>query len=65
MAQRPTTKVSTCPSLQFTQMNNLSRGSKVLFATDDWFAEAENLLKVRDQLHSKITNLHTKAPLTS
>ncbi|ODM97994.1 Allantoicase [Orchesella cincta] len=45
MAFRPTTKVSSCPSLQFTRMNNLSRGSTILFATDDFFAEAENLLK--------------------
>ncbi|XP_040283475.1 probable allantoicase isoform X1 [Bufo bufo] len=36
---------------EFVQMNNLaceSVGGKVLFATDDWFAVAENLLKKSD-----------------
>ncbi|XP_018416014.1 PREDICTED: LOW QUALITY PROTEIN: probable allantoicase [Nanorana parkeri] len=36
---------------EFVQMNNLaceSVGGKVLFATDDWFAAAENLLKKSD-----------------
>ncbi|MEE6476723.1 hypothetical protein FKM82_011193 [Ascaphus truei] len=36
---------------EFLQMNNLASenvGGKVLFATDDWFAAAENLLKKND-----------------
>ncbi|KAG8580264.1 hypothetical protein GDO81_007211 [Engystomops pustulosus] len=39
------------PAPEFVQMNNLvceSVGGKVLFATDDWFAAAENLLKKGD-----------------
>lgn len=39
------------PAPEFVQMNNLaceSVGGKVLFATDDWFATAENLLKKGD-----------------
>lgn len=39
------------PVPEFVQMNNLaceSVGGKVLFATDDWFAPAENLLKKKD-----------------
>lgn len=37
------------PVPKFTELNDLACedvGSKVLFATDDWFAAAENLLKV-------------------
>lgn len=45
MALRTTMEASN-PTVPFTRMNNLSRGSAILFATDDWFAEAENLLKV-------------------
>ncbi|CAH2246258.1 probable allantoicase [Pelobates cultripes] len=39
------------PQPDFVQMNNLASqnvGAKVLFATDDWFAAAENLLKKSD-----------------
>ncbi|XP_044147677.1 probable allantoicase [Bufo gargarizans] len=39
------------PAPEFVQMNNLaceSVGGKVLFATDDWFAAAEHLLKKSD-----------------
>ena len=34
---------------KFTELNNLcsgENGAKILFATDDWFAAAENLLEV-------------------
>ena len=46
MADRPT-KVSGAEAPGWSQLNNLScatLGSKILFSTDDWFAEAENLL---------------------
>lgn len=48
MATRPC--VSKVQQPKFTELNNLSaaeNGAAVLFATDDWFAAAENLLKVK------------------
>ncbi|KAJ7390709.1 hypothetical protein OS493_022788 [Desmophyllum pertusum] len=46
MAQRSEKRLSDAPA--FVDLNDLSCnrvGGKILFATDDWFAEAENLLK--------------------
>ena len=46
MADRPL-QVSGTEAPGWSQLNNLScstLGSQIIFATDDWFAEAENLL---------------------
>ena len=46
MAERPL-QVSGAEAPGWSQLNNLScatLGTKIIFATDDWFAEAENLL---------------------
>lgn len=48
MAQRPTGVARLHDKPKFAELNNLASeklGGKVLFATDDWFAAAENLLK--------------------
>ena len=48
MAARPVSKTSGIIA-KFTELNNLCsqrNGASILFATDDWFASAENLLKV-------------------
>ena len=47
MAERPITTTSDAVP-EWTQLNNLScatLGSSIIFATDDWFASAENMLK--------------------
>ncbi|XP_053565691.1 probable inactive allantoicase [Bombina bombina] len=47
----PSLEKEFCSPPEFIQMNNLASetvGGKVLFATDDWFAPAENLLKKSD-----------------
>ncbi len=46
MASRPIKQNCSQEKFKFTQLNNLSNGAKILFATDDFFAAAENLLKV-------------------
>jgi len=46
MAVRLTAVGPTVSQVKFTELNNLSRGAKILFATDDFFAAAENLLLV-------------------
>jgi allantoicase len=48
MALRPTPQKSSLQlgsETRFTELNNLSNGAKILFASDDFFAAAENLLK--------------------
>lgn len=49
MAEPPSSQLQEFP--KFTDLNNLiaeQTGAKILFATDDWFAAAENLLKSED-----------------
>lgn len=48
MALRPIVQNSSSlqDRVKFTELNNLSNGAKILFASDDFFANAENLLKV-------------------
>ena len=51
---------------KFTELNNLAsveNGSKILFATDDWFAAAENLLEVRKVYNTKY-NIHQNVLLS-
>ncbi|XP_021946063.1 allantoicase [Folsomia candida] len=47
MALRPIVQNSSSlqDRVKFTELNNLSNGAKILFASDDFFANAENLLK--------------------
>lgn len=47
MALRPAEKAASTQE-KFTELNNLSNGAKILFASDDFFATAENLLKVKE-----------------
>ncbi|XP_052704619.1 allantoicase-like isoform X1 [Crassostrea angulata] len=49
MAEPPSSTLQTFP--KFTELNDLVNekvGGKILYATDDWFAVAENLLKAED-----------------